>query len=203
MKKIGRKIFFIDEAMGKDTLGVFLMISTRVKKKSYKEDENPFEYISIPYESLSRHITAMLQRIDDKDNEQEKDAWERIREISLKYCHEIYKRLNVKLYMEDVRGESFYRDMLPEVVDDLKELAETRISDEAVCVFPEGVKNKEGEPVPFIIRKSDCLCYGCEAEAAFRDALCGCRNGTLGDKGQTEPRYVRQYPGRGWDAFED
>src|SRR3972149_1142069 len=139
----------------KSLVGMGLMIPTRVKKKSYKEDENPFEYISIPYESLSRHITAMLQRIDDKDNEQEKDAWERIREISLKYCHEIYKRLNVKLYMEDVRGESFYRDMLPEVVDDLKELAETRISDEAVCVFPEGFKNKEGEPLPFIIRKSD------------------------------------------------
>jgi len=141
----------LEESLG----GMGLMIPTRVKKKSYKEDENPFEYISIPYESLSRHITAMLQKIDDKDNEQEKDAWERIREISLKYCHEIYKRLNVKLSMEDVRGESFYRDMLPEVVDDLKELPETRISDGAVCVFPEGFKNKEGEALPFIIQKSD------------------------------------------------
>jgi len=141
----------LEESLG----GMGLMIPTRVKKKSYKEDENPFEYISIPYESLSRHITAMLQKIDDKDNEQEKDAWERIREISLKYCHEIYKRLNVKLSMEDVRGESFYRDMLPEVVDDLKELPETRISDGAVCVFPEGFRNKEGEALPFIIQKSD------------------------------------------------
>src|SRR3990172_5093349 len=45
--------------------------------------------------------------------------------------------------------------MLREVVDDLKELAETRISDEGVCVFAEGFNNKEGEPLPFIIRKSD------------------------------------------------
>ena len=135
-----------------------LMIPTRVKKNG-----NTFEYISIPYESLSRHITAMLQNIDDKDNEQEKIAWERVREISLKYCHEIYKKLNVKLSMEDVCGESFYRDKLPKVVDDLKKLPETRISDEAVCVFPvdstgspqAGFKDKEGKPLPVIVQKSD------------------------------------------------
>ena len=131
------------------------MIPTRVKKKSYKKDENPFEYISIPYESLSRHITTMLQKIDDKDNEQEKDAWERIREISLKYCHEIYKRLNVNLSMKDVRGEGDYRkDLLPVVSDLLRHDIAVK-SDWAVCVFPEGFKDKEGEPLPVIIQKSD------------------------------------------------
>jgi len=44
-----------------------LKIPTRKKKKSFKEGEEPFEYISISYESLSRHITAMLQNIDDPD----------------------------------------------------------------------------------------------------------------------------------------
>jgi arginyl-tRNA synthetase len=60
-----------------------LIIPTRKKKKVFEEGEEPFEYISIPYESLSRHITAMLQNIDDPDNEQEKRAWEQITEISL------------------------------------------------------------------------------------------------------------------------
>ncbi len=136
--------------------GMGLMIPTRKKKKSYKEDENPFDYISIPYESLSRHITACyLQNIDDKDNEQEKRAWERIRNISLKHCHTISERLKVTLTMDDVRGESFYKDMLPDVVGDLKKQGLAKESDDAVCVFPEGFKNKQGEPLPFIIQKSD------------------------------------------------
>ncbi|MFZ0034484.1 MAG: arginine--tRNA ligase, partial [Sedimentisphaerales bacterium] len=130
--------------------GLDLMIPTRVKK-----NEGTFEYISRPYESLSRHITAMLQKIDDKDNEQEKDAWERIREISLKYCHEIYRRLNVNLSTEDVRGESDYRkDLLPIVNDFLRRNIAVK-SEGAICVFPKGFKTKEGEPMPFIIQKSD------------------------------------------------
>jgi arginyl-tRNA synthetase len=135
--------------------GMGLMIPTRVKKRYHKRDEDPFEYILIPYESLSRHITAMMQNIDDEDNKQEKYAWGRIREISLKYCHEIYRILNVKLSMEDVCGESFYRDRLPGVVEALRKSPETRMSEGAVCVFPEGFKDKEGKPLPVIVQKSD------------------------------------------------
>jgi arginyl-tRNA synthetase len=136
-------------------VGLGLTTITRVKKKSYKKDENPFEYISIPYESLSRHITAMMQNIDDKDNEQEKDAWERIRKISLKYFHEIYRILNVKLSMEDVRGESDYRKNLSSTVNDLLRHNTAVKSNEAICIFPDGFKTKEGKPLPFIIQKSD------------------------------------------------
>ena len=133
-----------------------LMIPTRKKKKSFKkEGKESFEYISIPYESLSRHITAMLQDIDDPDNEQEKKAWELITEISLEYCGGIYKTLNVTLKREHVRGESEYRKDLSKVVNDLKKGLLAVESDGAVCIFPEGFKNKEGQPLPFIIQKSD------------------------------------------------
>ena len=139
-----------------ESCGAFeLMITTRKKRKSHRENEDPFEYPLIRYESLSRHITAMLQKIDDKDNEQEKDAWELIRKISLAYCHEIYRRLNVRLSMEDVRGESFYRRLLGPLVKRLLREGKAQVSDGAVCVFPEGFKTKEGEPLPFIIEKSD------------------------------------------------
>ncbi len=137
--------------------GKGMVIQTRKKKKSSKKNgKESFEYISIPYESLSRHITACyLQNIDDEDNKQEKDAWELIKNISLEHCHEIYKTLNVTLSLNDVRGESAYNDILPEVVDELKKKKLAVESDGAVCVFPEGFKNKEGEPLPFIIQKSD------------------------------------------------
>jgi arginyl-tRNA synthetase len=111
-EKIWEKITFLYQYVNlleESLVGMDLMIPTRVKKKSYKRDENPFKYISIPYESLSRHITTMLQNIDDKDNAQEKYAWKRIRKISIKYCQKIYERLNVNLKLRDIRGESYYR----------------------------------------------------------------------------------------------
>jgi arginyl-tRNA synthetase len=41
------------------------------------------------------------------------------------------------------------------VVRDLQEKGLARESDGATCVFPEGFKNKEGDPMPFIVQKSD------------------------------------------------
>jgi arginyl-tRNA synthetase len=87
--------------------------------------------------------------------EQEYKAWQFIRRLTLEHCQSIYERLGVKLTMDDVCGESFYNNRLSSVVDDLQKMGLARESDGAVCVFPEGFKNKEGEPLPFIIQKSD------------------------------------------------
>jgi arginyl-tRNA synthetase len=108
----------------------------------------------IPYELLSRHVTAMLQR-GEEDDEQERKAWEYVRNLTLVYCNGIYERLGVTLTPADVRGESEYRYELSGVVEDLQEQDLAKESEGAVCVFLEGFKNKEGEPLPFIIRKSD------------------------------------------------
>ena len=81
--------------------------------------------------------------------------WESIVNYSKRHYEETYIKLKVTLTDEDVRGESTYNDMLPEVVADLKQKGLAVESDGAVCVFPEGFKNKEGEPLPFIIQKSD------------------------------------------------
>ncbi len=109
----------------------------------------------IPYESLSRHVTTMLQKKEDERNKQEFDAWNDAREITLDHCDEIYRKLGVTLQREHVCGESFYNDMLPSVVAALQEQGLAVESEGAVCVFPEGFKNKQGEPLPFIIQKSD------------------------------------------------
>ncbi len=81
--------------------------------------------------------------------------WQTIREYSLDHSQEIYDQLHVTLHPEDVRGESFYNDKLPAVVDDLQKAGLAVKSDGATCVFPPGFKTKEGEPLPFIIQKSD------------------------------------------------
>jgi arginyl-tRNA synthetase len=101
----------------------------------------------IDYEGLSRHVTAMLQKRGEQ-NKQEYEAWGHAKDITLDHCNGVYQKLNVTLKSEDVRGESEYNEDLPIVVADLKGKG-------LACVFPEGFKNKEGEPLPFIIQKSD------------------------------------------------
>jgi arginyl-tRNA synthetase len=81
--------------------------------------------------------------------------WKGIVKTTSKHFREIYNRLNVTLREEHTRGESFYKDLLQNIVDELKKKNLAVESDGAVCVFPEGFKNKEGEPLPFIIQKSD------------------------------------------------
>jgi len=95
--------------------------------------------------------------------------WRSIVHASLEESQEIYDRLVVRLTESDVRGESFYNDKLPAVVADLKKAGLAVESDGAICVFPPGFKTKEGEPLPFIIQKSDgAFLYATTDLAALR-----------------------------------
>ncbi|UCG47647.1 MAG: arginine--tRNA ligase [Phycisphaerales bacterium] len=123
-------------------------------------ETNEWRERPIPYEYLSRHVTAMLQK-KGKDNQQEQEVWRYLIKKTLSECNEIYRLLGVTLDDSHVRGESFYNDRLPKVVKDLKALKDSEDeglaveSDGAVCAFPEDFSNKDGEPLPFIIQKSD------------------------------------------------
>jgi len=81
--------------------------------------------------------------------------WKKIVDESRRHYQPIYDALSVQLTQADERGESFYNEMLAPVVADLQDQGLARPSDGAICVFPEGFANKEGDPLPFIIQKSD------------------------------------------------
>ncbi len=81
--------------------------------------------------------------------------WKFIRGQSLSHCQELYDHLGVTLTPDDVHGESDYRDSLPSVVDELRAHGVAETSDDAICVSPKGFKNKEGQPLPFMVQKSD------------------------------------------------
>ena len=81
--------------------------------------------------------------------------WERLVELSKIYLNMIYRRLGVTLTDDDIRGESFYNDMLGQTADELRDKGLATISEGALCVFPPGFKGRDGEPLPVIIRKSD------------------------------------------------
>lgn len=79
-------------------------------------------------------------------------AWGVICEISRRAYQEIYDLLDIELVE---RGESFYNPMLAEIVDDFEAKNLIQLSEGAKCVFLDGFTNREGEPLPFMIQKSD------------------------------------------------
>lgn len=79
-------------------------------------------------------------------------AWTIICDISRKAYQEIYDLLGIRL---TERGESFYNPVLPDVVADLEAKGLVTISDGAKCIFLEGFTNRDGEPLPLMIQKSD------------------------------------------------
>lgn len=80
------------------------------------------------------------------------EAWKLICDISRKGFQEIYDLLGVHILE---RGESFYNPFLKDVVDELERKGIVTVSDGAKCIFLDGFKNREGEPLPLMIQKSD------------------------------------------------
>ncbi len=81
--------------------------------------------------------------------------WQRLVDISRGYLHQVYTRLRVSLTDDDIRGESFYNDLLADTVAILVERGIATESEGALCAFPSGFTGREGKPLPLIIRKSD------------------------------------------------
>jgi arginyl-tRNA synthetase len=81
--------------------------------------------------------------------------WQEIVDLSMDYLHRIYARLGVTLTDGDIKGESFYNDLLADTVASLEAKGIAFYSDGALCAFPPGFTGREGRPLPLIIRKSD------------------------------------------------
>ena len=79
-------------------------------------------------------------------------AWKLLCDQSRREFQVIYDLLDIKL---TERGESFYNPLLAAVVEDLTSLGLLVESDGAKCVFVDGFTNKEGEPLPLIVQKTD------------------------------------------------
>lgn len=79
-------------------------------------------------------------------------AWEIICDISRNAYQQIYDILGIKIIE---RGESFYNPMLADTVADLEKKGLVEISGGARCVYVDGFINREGEPLPLIVQKSD------------------------------------------------
>jgi arginyl-tRNA synthetase len=110
-----------------------------------KFDEDP------SFADRSRRRVVLLQAGDARTLE----LWQQLVEISKRYFATIYERLGITLRDEHVRGESSYNAMLADVATELERQGLAKISDGALCVFAPGFANRDGEPLPLIVRKQD------------------------------------------------
>jgi arginyl-tRNA synthetase len=109
-------------------------------KQRFDDDEE--------FQNQARSAVVKLQSGDPETLK----AWQLLCDQSRREFQTIYDRLAIAL---TERGESFYNSLLPAVVSDLQQLGLLEENDGAQCVFLDGFTNKEGEPLPLIVQKSD------------------------------------------------
>jgi arginyl-tRNA synthetase len=133
----------------------------------YKEARAKFDS-DASFAERSRQRVVALQHGDDEAL----GLWRVLVDESIRHFDTVYRLLDVRLRPEDVAGESAYNDQLDAVVADLERTGLLVESDGALCVFPEGFLNREGDPLPLIVRKRDGG-YGYAATdlAALRDRV--------------------------------
>ena len=124
-------------------------------EKSYSEDPiGELERIYVLFsdeaknnpelENTSREELKKLQLGDEKNNK----LWKEFIEISLKEYNKVYNRLDIAF--DYYYGESFYNDMMPSILEELKEKNIATKDQEALVVFFENDKLP-----PAIVQKKD------------------------------------------------
>lgn len=102
------------------------------------------------------------------------ELWRQFVGAAIAHAEEVYEILGVTQRSEHARPESSFNDVLDDVAVDLERLGVAWIDDGALCAFPEGFKNRNGEPLALMVRKSDGA-YGYQATdlAALKHRVAG------------------------------
>ncbi len=113
----------------------------------YKEANVKFD-AGGDFQDRARHRVVLLQQRDPETIA----LWQALVAQSAKHWNEVYAKLGVLLTDDDIAGESRYDELMPEVVDRLAAAGLLQESDGAQVVFPPGFANRDGEPLPLIVR---------------------------------------------------
>ncbi|WNF16281.1 arginine--tRNA ligase [Microcystis aeruginosa] len=144
--QFGMLITYLQEAYPRaltqaDALDLGDLVSFYKKAKiRFDEDEN--------FKETARQAVVKLQSGDP----QSRQAWQLLCQQSRREFQKIYDILDIKL---TERGESFYNPYLETVIRELDQQGLLTEDNGALCVFLDGFTNKEGDPLPLIVKKSD------------------------------------------------
>ncbi|PZV10007.1 MAG: arginine--tRNA ligase [Leptolyngbya sp.] len=127
------------EAGSKVDIGDLVTFYKQAKKRFDEDDD---------FKTRSREAVVGLQSRDETSTK----AWQALCDQSRQEFQKLYDRLNIQI---QERGESFYNPLLAEVVKDLESLGLLVEDQGAKVVFADGFTNKDGDPLPLIIQKTD------------------------------------------------
>lgn len=116
----------------------------------YKDAKGKFDADPVFADRARKRVVA-LQAGDQPTVE----LWQLLIDESKVHFRDVYATLGVLLDDQDYRGESFYNPLLVPTVAELERIGLARMSEGAICAFPEGFLGPEGQAVPLILRKSD------------------------------------------------
>lgn len=113
----------------------------------YKDANTKFD-ADADFAARARARVVLLQGEDAETMR----LWHLLIDQSSTHWNDVYGKLGVLLTDEDIVGESHYRTLMPEVVARLDTAGLLTESGGAEVVFPPGFANREGEPLPLIVR---------------------------------------------------
>ncbi len=100
------------------------------------------------FQERARARVVALQQGD----EETLALWRALVGQSAEHWNDVYAKLDVLLTDGDIAGESRYESLMPEVLQRLAAAGLLEESDGAEVVFPPGFTNRDGEPLPLIVR---------------------------------------------------
>ncbi|PPI88197.1 arginine--tRNA ligase [Candidatus Pantoea edessiphila] len=146
--QFGMLIAFIE---GKKNIShIDMNLSIKDLEECYRQAKYMYE-TDPSFADITRKYVLKLQKGDQKCLM----IWKKIVNLSINQNQKIYDRLNVTLTHKDIMGESLYKNMLPEIVDDLISKGLAVKSQGATVVFLNEFKNKTGKSMGVIIQKKD------------------------------------------------
>lgn len=124
-----------------DALDIGDLVSLYKKAKIRFDEDEEFK------ETARKEVVKLQEGAKDS-----RHAWKLLCEQSRREFQVIYDILDISL---TERGESFYNPFLENIVKELDAQGLLQEDAGAKCVFLEGFMNKDGEPLPLIVQKSD------------------------------------------------
>jgi len=103
---------------------------------------------SEPFQERARERVVLLQSGDEATLV----LWHRLVDMSNAYFNSVYTKLGVLLTDSDLAGESRYQPLMEGVYQRLDDAGLVAQDDGAMVVYPDGFKNREGNPLPMIVK---------------------------------------------------
>ncbi|VFP88003.1 arginine--tRNA ligase [Candidatus Erwinia haradaeae] len=144
--QFGMLIAFLEEKTNKNHKDIQLAdldIFYRNARKLYDND--------LKFAERARNYVVKLQN----GNEYCRRIWQQLVDITMIENQIIYNRMNITLTHQDIMGESFYNNMMPDIVSDLQDQGLAVENQGAIVVFLDKYKNDNNEASGVIIQKKD------------------------------------------------